>query len=193
YDSFLIFRFWTDQLPPEYNLIFFLISGSVWLLAFPLLVNALTVRRPIRQFGLTIGKVQFWSRWLVILLGVGATWAFVMSRFPLYRLYYPMFSPARTSLNQFLFYQGCGALYMFSWEFFCRGFLLFGLEEKYGRFAILIQLIAFTLLHRGKPEYLISILGGLGMGIFAYEAESFLPVFFLHFGTALLLDLFCLF
>ena len=156
------------------------------------MVNRMTMHIPFRELGGTVGSIRRWGKWLIFFLILGILWAFYVSHIPSYRSFYPMFPAARTSLFQFVLYESLAALYMFSWEYFCRGFLLFGLKHKWGRYAILIQLITFTLLHQGKPEYLVSIIGGLGMGIFAYETGTFLPVFLLHFVTALCLDIFCL-
>ena len=177
---------------PGYLILVFLLSGCLWLFIFPYLVNLFTIRIPYRDLGGAIGSIQRWGKWLIFLLILGISWAFYVSRIPSYRIFYPMYPAARNSITQLIFYECVVALYMYSWEYFCRGFLLFGLKNKWGRYAILIQLIIFTLLHRGKPEYLVSIIGGLGMGIFAYEAGTFLPVFLLHFVTALCLDIFCL-
>jgi len=177
---------------PNYSMQLFLLSGGLWLFIFPSLVNRFTIRIPYHELGGNVGSIRCWGKWLMFLLILGVGWAFYVSRDPSYRSFYPMFPAARTSLIQLIYYECLVAVYMFSWEYFCRGFLLFGLKNKWGRYAILIQLVIFTLLHQGKPEYLISIIGGLGMGIFAYEAGTFLPVFLLHFITALSLDIFCM-
>jgi hypothetical protein len=177
---------------PNYSMQLFLLTGILWLFVFPSLVNCFFMKIPYHELGGSIGSIRNWGKWLLFLLALGIGWAYIVSRNPSYRSFYPMFPAARTSIVQFVYYQCMVALYMYSWEYFCRGFLLFGLKTKWGRYAILIQLIIFTLLHQGKPEYLVSIIGGLGMGIFAYEAGTFLPVFLLHFITALFLDIFCL-
>lgn len=189
YDSFYL---WAIRFIPEHSVQLFIFAGILWLFIFPFLVNRFTLRIPYKELGGSLGVIRCWWKWLIFFLILGIGWAYFVSRDPSYRFFYPMFPAARTSLTQFFYYQCLVALYMYSWEYFCRGFLLFGLKRKWGRYAILIQLIIFTLLHKGKPEYLVSIVGGLGMGIFAYEAGTFLPVFLLHFITALFLDIFCI-
>lgn len=164
----------------------------VWFLVLPGIINATTTRISWQELGGSLGKIRQWGPWFLLLLGVGAAWAYFMSRSPGYRAFYPVYRPAASSIREFLIFQGFVAVNMYAWEYFCRGFLLFGLAKKFGRCAILIQLITFTLLHRGKPEYAVSIIGGLGMGIFAYKARSFFPVFLLHFSVSLLLDVLCI-
>jgi len=41
---------------------------------------------------------------------------------------------------------------LFAWEFFFRGWLLWGLGRKYGTDAIWLQIIPFALMHVWKPE-----------------------------------------
>ncbi|HSV31149.1 MAG TPA: CPBP family glutamic-type intramembrane protease [Atribacteraceae bacterium] len=165
---------------------------ALWFLVVPMAINAATCRIPWKDLGGGFGMIRQWGPWFLVLLGLGAGWAFIVSRSPGYRDYYPMYRPAAQSVQEFFVFQGFVAVTMYVWEFFCRGFLLFGLAKKMGRYAILVQLIIFTLLHRGKPEYLISIVGGLGMGIFAFEAKTFFPVFLLHLSVSVLLDIFCI-
>jgi membrane protease YdiL (CAAX protease family) len=81
---------------------------------------------------------------------------------------------------------------MFSWEFFFRGFMLFGLAKKMdNRLAILIQTIPFALMHYRKPplEAYGSIFAGIFLGIIAIRARSFLPSAILHFLVALSADI----
>jgi membrane protease YdiL (CAAX protease family) len=76
------------------------------------------------------------------------------------------------------------ALYMFAWEFFFRGYILFGLEKSIGKSAIFVQAIPFVLLHLHKPllETLACIPTGFIFGYIAYRTRSFLPCFIIHFG-----------
>ena len=81
---------------------------------------------------------------------------------------------------------------MFAWEFVWRGFLLFGLEEKFGYYAVLIQMIPFVILHNGKPymETFGAIIGGIALGILAFRTRSFLYCVIVHIGVMFTIDLF---
>ena len=81
-------------------------------------------------------------------------------------------------------------LYMFGWEFLHRGWLLFGLEEKLGRWAVLATAVPFTLLHTGKPELeaYASFVAGMALGWLALRSRSFLPAALLHWAVAFTLD-----
>lgn len=88
-------------------------------------------------------------------------------------------------------YQAVQLFHMFTWEFFFRGYMLFGLEKKLGRASILVQAIPFAIMHYRKPplEAYGSIFAGIFLGIIALRARSFLPCALLHFGVALTADI----
>ena len=67
-------------------------------------------------------------------------------------------------------------------EFIYRGFLLFGLKEKFKEGSILLQMIPFALLHLGKPELetVSTLFTGILFGYVAYRGKSFLPAFIIH-------------
>jgi membrane protease YdiL (CAAX protease family) len=67
-------------------------------------------------------------------------------------------------------------------EYLYRGFLIFGLEEKFKEGSILIQVIPFVLLHLGKPELetLSTLFTGVLFGYVAYRGKSYWPAFIIH-------------
>jgi uncharacterized protein len=71
---------------------------------------------------------------------------------------------------------------MFITEGLFRGFLMFGLSRKFGKWSIILQDIPYALLHIGKPliEVPYSAAVGLVYGSIDYKSRSFLPSFLLH-------------
>jgi uncharacterized protein len=71
---------------------------------------------------------------------------------------------------------------LFGWEFFFRGWLLFGLAQKFGPEAIWLQAVPFALAHVGKPELetLSTIFGGFAFGWIAWRTKSFIYPLLLH-------------
>jgi membrane protease YdiL (CAAX protease family) len=63
-----------------------------------------------------------------------------------------------------------------------RGFLLFGLKEKFKEGSVLLQMIPFALLHLGKPELetISTIITGILFGYVAYRGKSYWPAFIIH-------------
>jgi membrane protease YdiL (CAAX protease family) len=74
-------------------------------------------------------------------------------------------------------------VYMFCWEWFFRGFLLFGMAQGVGGVgAVLLQALLFGWAHHGKPplEFYSSFAGGLVLGIIAWRQKSFAVAFYTH-------------
>lgn len=96
----------------------------------------------------------------------------------------------RENLSVLLYYEMFVGFYMLAWEFFWRGYMLFGLKNKFGYYAIFIQMIPFVILHRGKPEIEVfaSIFAGLVLGIQALRANSFIYCFIVHWGVMIFID-----
>ena len=153
-----------------------------WLLV-PLAAGWLLFRDKPRDYGFRIGN---W-KWAMILtpacLAAMALILYGASKMPEFRSYYYKYAIDWPELLLDT------ALYMFSWEFVFRGYMLFGLEKSIGKSAIFVQAIPFVLLHLGKPflETLACIPGGFGFGYVAYKTRSFLPCFIIHFGMYMMM------
>ncbi len=72
---------------------------------------------------------------------------------------------------------------LFGWEFLWRGLMLFALARYFGPGpAIWLQAVPFALMHLGKPEIetLSTIFGGAAFGFVAWQSQSFLYPFLIH-------------
>lgn len=133
----------------------------------------LVVRENPRNYGLSFGRIKPAIPVLVCLLTGLTLLGFFVSRMDSFRQFYPYYlRPAQDLLLLFL----NGFVYMWSWEFINRGFLLLGLKRYVGVYAVYIQLIPFVILHLGKPPFELygSILFGLFFGFYAYLTDSFI-------------------
>jgi len=155
---------------------------TYWLLV-PLAAGWLLFRDKPRDYGFRIGN---WKWALILTPACLAAMALILygaSKMPEFRSYYYKYAIDWPELLLDT------ALYMFSWEFVFRGYMLFGLEKSIGRSAIFVQAIPFVLLHLGKPflETLACIPGGFGFGYVAYKTRSFLPCFIIHSGMYMMM------
>jgi len=85
--------------------------------------------------------------------------------------------------SRWAFTSGVMSLYMLAWEWFFRGYLLFGLRRGFGPWwANLFQATLFCVLHLGKPwaEVASSLAGGLLLGFVALRLRSMLACFLIH-------------
>ena len=123
--------------------------------------------------------------------------AFIVSHSSAVLLEYPL--PQSLNQNQQLlpvYFISLLFFYYLPWEFFFRGFLLFGLKDRYGATeAILIQTISSCLVHINKPpaETLGAIPFGILFGIIALKTKSLWPVIILHAALGIFTDLFIIY
>jgi membrane protease YdiL (CAAX protease family) len=177
-------------LPEPYRGIEPWLTEAVLYVGTAFLFSLLVLRENPLHFGLGRGDVRAWTGYLVVLGLVMAAVNLVVSRRPEFAAHYPLWHPARDSLGLFLLYSLSTVVYMFGWEYFFRGFLLFSLARKYGNFAVVLQMVPFVLAHRGKPELEMfgAIVGGLVLGVLALRTRSMWPCFLLHAFVAVWMD-----
>ena len=105
------------------------------------------------------------------------------ARVPEVRAYYEAFYPAKGSTPSLLVLLATTIIYMLCWEWFFRGFLLFGMAQGFGFIlSIIFQAALFGLAHWGKPreEMISSFIGGAILGIICWREKSFAPAFYAH-------------
>jgi membrane protease YdiL (CAAX protease family) len=93
--------------------------------------------------------------------------------------------------GRLVFHETVFGFYMFCWEWFFRGFLLFGIRKALPDWvAVGVQAVLFFALHWGKPmpELYSSLAGGLLLGVVALRLRSFLPCFLIHWAIAMTFD-----
>jgi membrane protease YdiL (CAAX protease family) len=173
--------------------LYWFIGDSFTFLVLPVLIIRFVIKEKISDYGMKVGD---WQTGLILSL------IFLMIMLPLVWMFssskdfvsnYPQLLSVRTAWNIFFIYESGMLIYMFAWEFIWRGFTLFGLEEKFGYYAVLIQMIPFVILHNGKPmaETFGAILGGIALGILALRTRSFLYGVIVHIGIMFSIDLIC--
>jgi membrane protease YdiL (CAAX protease family) len=172
--------------------IFFLL-----MFVLPVVYVKFVMRKPLGNFGWGLGDVKYGVKWLLTIPLLVVPLMFVASKMPGLRVEYPL---AKTLLHNrdalFLYESAYVLFYYVAWEFFFRGFLLFGLRERFGDVnAILIQTISSCLVHIGKPESEIigSIVVGVLFGMIALRSKSIWYVFLIHASIGVFTDLFIIY
>jgi len=153
-------------------------DGVLFYFAIPFVTILLLRQNPLR-WGLSIGEWK-WTLGLT-LAGAAGTGLLLLGavRLPVFKSYYDLLGPQPGRLWPWI---ALFAIDMFVWEFFFRGFMLFGLDPALGEMAIYVQMIPFAIAHIGKPELetLSSIAGGILIGYMVRRCRSFWPAFILH-------------
>ena len=106
---------------------------------------------------------------------------------------YPLAKSSMGHIHLFVIVEVFYLIYYMSWEFLFRGFMLFGLEKRFGAFtAILIQMIPSAIIHVGKPasESFGAIFAGLAFGYLAIRTRSIVYPIILHAVIGIGTDIF---
>jgi membrane protease YdiL (CAAX protease family) len=156
--------------------------GSEWVSTllyygvFTLLVIIIVLRKNPLDFGLRWGSPKVWGFYVIVICLIAAVILYFSSYNTSLQDYY------RNKEFSFTTYFLTSFVSLWALEFIYRGFLLFGLKEKFKEASILLQMVPFALLHLGKPELetLSTIITGLLFGFVAYRGKSFWPAFIIH-------------
>ncbi|HEY9189221.1 MAG TPA: CPBP family intramembrane glutamic endopeptidase [Ignavibacteria bacterium] len=197
YSSRRFFRFNLYQFFVDYENIYFieyiywLSSEFIVLFIIPILLIKFFLKEKLSNYGIILGdkKIGFSITIISILVMLPILW--FVSSLPGFINSYPQCSDVKNNWLLFLIYEFCFFLYMIGWEFVWRGYMLFGLKEKFGYYAIFIQMIPFTILHNGKPELetFSAIIAGIFLGILAIRTGSFWYGVFIHTTVMFSIDL----
>lgn len=143
------------------------------------------------RYGLGRGDLAWWGPRTVALLAACVPFILVAAwLFPALLEYYPS-KIARGGARPFVEAMLGRGVYFAAWEWFFRGYLLFGLAPAIGaRGAILTQSYPFLLVHRTKPvaEMGASFTGSLGLAAFCWRGGSMWPAFLLHWFMNVLME-----
>lgn len=104
---------------------------------------------------------------------------------------YPLYRPARVALSALLYHELTYTFYLWCWEMFFRGVLTSICWRWLGWAGIVLQSLAFALLHIGKPvpEVAGSFVAGMVLGWIAVRARSFVPGFACHALVSATMDI----
>jgi membrane protease YdiL (CAAX protease family) len=200
-----LFRF--NRSATSYNQ--YIVGNLIGLFFVPMLTVFFVFRENPDRYGFALTSCKrtwlvvgvLFAALLVMMLAV-CRWSTFQGYYPLFKNYpefssifgqamYPRLSPWVSGPMLLIYAEASYGLYLFCWEFFFRGYLLFGLQRSVGWAAVLLQAIPFGLLHFGKPttEFVGSFGAGIILGIIALSARSFVPCFVLHWSAAVSFDL----
>lgn len=154
-----------------------ILNHILFFFILPLISIPIFLRRNPLDFGLRPGKWRIWTVHVAIACAFCVLLVIIASHLQSVLGFY---GSGDTDLAS---YAWTRLVRIFAIEFIFRGFILFGLREKYGDGAILIQMIPFVLLHIGKPEIETAgcILSGTYFGYLALRTRSIWPVFIIHY------------
>jgi hypothetical protein len=157
------------------------VDRTLFYLVIPVLLIRFVFRQPLKAFGFQIGD---WRNGLLM------TASAVLILAPV------LWIAVRHSSETAAYYQSQAftmtlfwltLLELIGWEFFFRGFVLFGYQMQFGDHALWLQAVPFALAHLGKPalETLTTLFSGFLFGLVAKKTRSFIYPCLIHLFVAL--------
>lgn len=155
-----------------------------------IIIIKFVLKEKLSDYGLQLGDVKIGLSFSILFLFVMIILIWFVSATPAFAEKYPHLSSAKSDWNTLFIYEAGMLIYMFAWEFIWRGFMLFGLEKRFGVYAVLMQMIPFVILHNGKPflETFGAIFGGIALGILALRTRSIYYCVATHIGVMFSID-----
>jgi membrane protease YdiL (CAAX protease family) len=173
--------------------IFMFLTAFILFGLIPVLTVKFAFKETLKNYGFSIGNWKFGLGASIILFPlILLLLLYPASQTAEMRSFYPFDRSITSFSSEFVQFQlWRGLLYYLAWEFFFRGFMLFGMRKYVGDWmAICIQLIPQCLWHIGMPtgEIFSSLLGGILFGYLALRTGSILWPFVLHYLIGIGLD-----
>ncbi|MDD3733126.1 MAG: hypothetical protein PHU88_12200 [candidate division Zixibacteria bacterium] len=159
---------------------------------FPWVVIRFLLKEKLASFGLSLGNRKRGIIYSVIFVAVFVLINYFIIKTPSLRNQLQISPDIVRSFWVFLWFQLFVSLSShFSMEFFFRGFVQFGLEEKIGKWVILAQAAVQTLLYSNSPWIIILLVGlsSLGAGYIAMKSRSVYYSFVAMWLISLSLDI----
>lgn len=177
--------------------VYLFFSTTLIMAVIPAIISFGVFKQSPAELGLKLGDWKKGLKPAAILLPILVVLAIPSSKQPDFRAEYPFWRGAGESTLVFAKYSlSYLFFYYIPWEFFFRGVLQLGLRPFTGaNIAILIQTLASTLVHIGKPtnETFGAIFGGVMWGLLAEQTGSLVYPILMHWILGTSLDAFVLF
>ncbi|MCK5145546.1 CPBP family intramembrane metalloprotease [bacterium] len=176
-----------------YSTIYEYLSAFLLMFWIPYFFVKVGFRKGLKDFGFKLGDWRYGMRFVMIAAPFLLWAAYTGAAQPGIQAEYPLARSMIGHWRLFLLVECFYIVYYVSWEFMFRGFMLFGLERKFGALpAILIQTIPSAIVHIGKPasESFGAIAAGLAFGYLAIRSRSIIYPLILHIIVGIATDIF---
>ncbi len=150
----------------------------IYYFIIPIIVITLLFRESPSEYGFKLGNWKVGLMYTAVSCTIMGIILYFFARTPDMQQYYNARAPKE--MSRLLFLSG---VELFAWEFIWRGLMLFAFARILGPGpAIFLQAVPFAFMHLGKPEVetLSTIFGGAGFGFIAWQTDSFLYPWLIH-------------
>lgn len=158
----------------------------------PILVIKLALKEKASKFGLSLKLEKNFFQFYIIFMIFMLVLVYFASKTSSFQSKYPFLKIYNSSQldTKFLIWELVYCSQFFCLEFFFRGFMVKGLQNKFGLWSIFVMTIPYCMIHFGKPlpETIGSVFAGLILGYISYRGKGILAGFLMHITVALAMD-----
>jgi hypothetical protein len=179
-----------------HSLLYWVLSLDFFYLLVPVLLIRFYLKEKPSAYGLNFhvekGFFKYYFLFMLFML-VLVYWASTTSSFQHKYPFYHITSRGQI-WPRFIIWELLYCTQFFCLEFFFRGFMVKGLQPRFGLFSIFIMTVPYCMIHFGKPlpETIGSVFAGLILGYISYRGKGIVPGFLMHITVALAMDGFAL-
>lgn len=186
----IIISLWNQDL---FNTVYEYLGAFILMFVVPFVLVKFIFKERLRDYGFKMGDTKFGLRFFLFSIPIVLLLMYIGSGSADVQMEYPLAKSAMSDIRLFILIEVFYLVYYIGWEFFFRGFMLFGLEKKIGALAaILIQTIPSTIVHIGKPpgEIFGAVVAGLLFGYLAIRTRSIFYPLLIHALLGISTDVF---
>ena len=170
-----------------------LIISLTFLLIVPVLYVKIVLKENLRKFGLKVGEWKPGLIWIFISLVVSSLILYLIYNYLDFAEKYYLPQKTIESFGLFIFYEtAIAGFFIALYEFFFRGFIMFGFSEKLKHKAIILQFILFILFLIINKDFnwifAPYMMTALFSGVIAYKSKSLIYSFLFSWLFIILSD-----
>jgi uncharacterized protein len=174
------------------QLLFWATGSVITYVILPSVVIKLVLRERIAGFGLNLRGI-LGSSWLYLVMFLVMIGPLVlMSQTAAFQAKYPFYKPfpGEPFWPRLWIWEMAYICQFFALEFFFRGFMLHGLRQRLGIYAVFAMTVPYCMIHYGKPmtETFAAIGAGVILGLMSLKTRSIWFGALLHVAVAMSMD-----
>ncbi len=196
-----LFQDWIDRDPTHTSFRLQIVSfaaGLVLLVILPALTIRLGFKQRLVEYGWGLGNVRLGTTLFLAALVIGVPLFYLGSLRPEMWAEYPMIYRGMSTeqirqvfhWSSFLTYELIYLTFFLVIEFSFRGYMLFGLQGRFGLYTVLIQMLPYCIWHLPKPmpELVTTPIWGLAVGAAGLRVRSIWYTVAIHWLLNIFLD-----
>ena len=188
--------FYGSEVGGFYKKIFWVGSIVLFYLIIPVLIIKFGFKGKLRDYGFSFHNIHKDYPLYIVMMLFMIPVVFFASATVAFQERYPIYQPLNDNLFPiFLWWQLAYFLQFVAVEFFFRGFILHGLKNRFGFYAIFISMVPYCMVHFGKPfgETISAIFAGIILGTLSLKSRSVVLGILIHYSVAITMDFLALY